>query len=285
MSGSYIAIDWGSTHLRGWLYRDGECVDSLQLPYGVSRLVGQTAREVFDKYVDPWRRREALPVVMAGMIGSDAGWQPVPYLPCPVSLHELSARLFEVAPQVWIVPGLNTPRNVMRGEETQLLGAMQLAPAARYVLPGTHSKWVQAANGAVSGFTTAMTGELHHLLMNHSLVGKGLPEQRDDPAAFQAGLQSGLESPSLVTRLFEARALRVLGELAQESVSDWLSGLLIGAEVAANRQVGESVTLVGSESLCARYRQALATAGIAAREIAGDTAFQQGIRSILDARR
>lgn len=283
MSENYIAIDWGSTHLRAWLYRNGQCVDSLQLPYGVSRLVEQTAREVFDKYIEPWRKRETLPVVMAGMIGSDAGWQPVPYLACPVSLHELSAQLYEVAPEVWIVPGLNTERNVMRGEETQLLGAMQLAPTACYVLPGTHSKWVQVTNGAVSGFSTAMTGELHHVLMTHSLIGKGLPEQSEDPLAFQAGLQCGLDSPSLVTRLFEARALRVLGELLPESVSEWLSGLLIGAEVAAMDAV-ENVTLVGGESLCRRYRQVFEKAGVTVSEIAGDTAFQQGIRSILDAR-
>ncbi len=284
MSESYIAVDWGSTHLRAWLYRSGQCVDSLQLPYGVSRLVEQTAREVFDKYIEPWRKPGDVPVVMAGMIGSDAGWQPVPYLACPVSLRELSAQLYAVAPQVWIVPGLKTARNVMRGEETQLLGAMQLAPASCYVLPGTHSKCVQVVNGAVSNFSTAMTGELHHVLMNHSLIGKGLPEQRDDSVAFQAGLHRGLDSPLLVNKLFEARATRVLGELPPESISDWLSGLLIGAEVAAMERV-ENVTLVGGEALCRRYRQAFEKAGITADEIAGDAAFQQGIRSIFDARR
>ncbi|BCG10344.1 2-dehydro-3-deoxygalactonokinase [Buttiauxella agrestis] len=287
MNGSYIAVDWGSTHLRAWLYRDGQCVDSLQQPCGVSRLAEQTVRQVFDQYIEPWRKEHAIPVVMAGMIGSDAGWQPVPYLACPVTLHEIGAQLFEIAPQVWIVPGLKTARNVMRGEETQLIGAMQLAPADCYVMPGTHSKWVQIHEGSVSGFTTAMTGELHHLLMNHSLIGKGLPEQHDNDAAFNSGLQCGLDSPSLVSRLFEARASRVLGDLPPECVSEWLSGLLIGAEVAAmsHELAVKHVTLVGNESLCRRYHQVLAQAGITADEIAGDAAFQQGIRSILDARR
>jgi len=287
MSGDYIAIDWGSSHLRAWLYRSGQCADSLQLPYGVSRLVDQTARDVFGLYIQPWRGNDALPVVMAGMVGSDAGWQTVPYLACPVSLQALSAQLFEVAPQVWIVPGLNTPHNVMRGEETQLLGAMQLIPDTCYVLPGTHSKWVQVAEGAVSGFTTAMTGELHHLLMQYSLIGRGLPPQQDDSQAFQAGLRRGLESPALVNRLFEARARRVLGEVAPGSVSDWLSGLLIGAEVMAmcSELSVSKVTLVGNESLCRRYWLACEQAGVTVNEIAGDAAFQQGIRSILDARR
>jgi 2-dehydro-3-deoxygalactonokinase len=287
MSASYIAIDWGSTHLRAWLYRDGQCVDSLQQPLGVSRLAEQTPRQVFEQYIQPWRAEQSIPVIMAGMIGSDAGWQTVPYLPCPVTLHEIGAQLFEVVPQVWIVPGLKTSRNVMRGEETQLLGAMQLAPADCYVMPGTHSKWVQINDGVVRRFTTAMTGELHHLLMNFSLIGKGLPEQHDDDDAFNTGLQCGLDSPSLVTRLFEARASRVLGDLPPESVSDWLSGLLIGAEVAAmsSELAVNHVTLVGNESLSRRYRQALAKANIATLEIAGDAAFQQGLRSIIDARR
>lgn len=287
MNGNYIAVDWGSTHLRAWLYRDGQCVDSLQQPLGVSRLTEQTPRQVFEKYIQPWRDAQDIPVIMAGMIGSDAGWQPVPYLACPFSLYQLSAQLCEVAENVWIVPGLKTAQNVMRGEETQLLGAMHLAPAGCYVMPGTHSKWVQVDNGVVREFATAMTGELHYLLMNHSLIGKGLPEQRANDDAVQAGLQRGLDSPSLVSRLFEARALRVLGEIPAESVSDWLSGLLIGAEVAAlSREFAiNNVTLVGSESLCSRYRQVLAQAGITADEIAGDAAFQQGIRSILDARR
>ena len=287
MSGDYIAVDWGSSHLRAWLYLNGQCADSLQLPYGISRLVDQTASDVFAQYIQPWRGKKTLPVVMAGMVGSDAGWQTVPYLACPVSLQTLSAQLFEVAPQIWIVPGLNTPHNVMRGEETQLLGAMQLAPDTCYVLPGTHSKWVQVAEGALSGFTTAMTGELYHLLMQHSLIGRGLPSQHDDDRAFEAGLQRGLESPALVNRLFEARARRVLGELDPGSVGDWLSGLLIGAEVEAMRSElsVSQVTLVGSESLCRRYWLACEQAGITVNEIAGDTAFQQGIRSILDARR
>ena len=256
----------------------------------MSRLVDKTPRQVFDTYIAPWRQQSLLPVVMAGMIGSDAGWQPVPYLPCPQSLLALSAHLFAVAEQVWIVPGLKLHRegrcNVMRGEETQLLGAMQLAPASCYVMPGTHSKWVHVANNRVDHFSTAMTGELHHLLMTHSLIGRGLPEQDHDEAAFLAGLRCGLDSPSLVSRLFEARASRLLDELAAEQVSDWLSGLLIGAEVAAMlaEHAATKITLVGSESLCHRYRQALLLAGVTVDEVAGDAAFQHGIRSLLDAR-
>ena len=88
----YIAVDWGSTQLRAWRMRDGECIDKLKLPCGVTRLNGQRAEAVFQQQLTPWRGDPALPVVMAGMIGSDAGWQPVPYLTCPLALEALNGQ-------------------------------------------------------------------------------------------------------------------------------------------------------------------------------------------------
>lgn len=285
----YIAVDWGSTQLRAWRMRDGECIDKLKLPCGVTRLNGQRAETVFQQQLAPWRGDPALPVVMAGMIGSDAGWQPVPYLACPLALEALNGQLYEVAEKVWIVPGLKVAQaadyDVMRGEETQLLGAWQLMPAECYVMPGTHCKWVQADRQQISDFRTVMTGELHHLLLRHSLVGAGLPEQVSAPDAFNAGLERGLHSPDILPQLFEVRAAHVLGSLPREQVSEFLSGLLIGAEVATmsahfhDRQV----TLVAGEALADRYQQALGAIGRQTTVVSGDTAFQTGIRSIAHA--
>ncbi|MDV5140417.1 2-dehydro-3-deoxygalactonokinase [Chimaeribacter arupi] len=282
MSDNVIAVDWGSSQLRAW---QGD--KTLALPLGISRLNGLSPREVFEQHIAPWRESAATPVLMAGMIGSDAGWQPVPYLPCPVPLRALAARLCEVADNVWIVPGLRAGREeVMRGEETQLLGATQLAPAGCYVMPGTHSKWVQVEDGGVTGFSTAMTGELHHLLMTHSLIGNGLPAQVEDNARFCQGLERGLAAPSLVSELFRHRAARVLGGLPAASVGEALSGVLIGAEVRAmlTARPLHTITLVGSAALCCRYQQAFACAGVDTRSLCGDRAFLQGIRSLLDAR-
>lgn len=251
----YIAVDWGSTQLRGWLIRNGQCVETKQLPMGITRLNGRSPADVFAEHLAPWRGAQALPVLMAGMIGSDAGWQAVPYLDSPTAIDAPGRQLCAVAEGVWIIPGLKIEQdgdfNVMRGEETQLLGACQLAPAECYVLPGTHCKWVQVVGGGVRHFVTAMTGELHHLLMTQSLIGKGLPAQQPDDAAFERGLEKGLAQPSLISELFVARAARVLGGLAASSVSDYLSGLLIGAEVATlgQRFRTSAVTLVGEPAL------------------------------------
>lgn len=285
----YIAVDWGSTQLRAWRMRDGECIDKLKLPCGVTRLNGQRAEAVFQQQMAPWRGDPALPVVMAGMIGSDAGWQPVPYLACPLALEALNGQLYEVAEKVWIVPGLKVAQaadyDVMRGEETQLLGAWQLMPAECYVMPGTHCKWVHADRQQINDFSTVMTGELHHLLLRHSLVGAGLPEQVSAPDAFNAGLERGLHSPDILPQLFEVRASHVLGSLPRAHVSEFLSGLLIGAEVATLSQHfrDSQVTIVGGEALANRYQQALSTIGRQTSVVSGDNAFQTGVRSIIHA--
>ncbi|CAH3849561.1 2-dehydro-3-deoxygalactonokinase [Klebsiella michiganensis] len=283
----YIAVDWGSTQLRGWLIRNGQCVGTKQLPLGITRLNGRAPADVFAEHLAPWRGAEALPVLMAGMIGSDAGWQAVPYLDCPAAIDAPGQQLCAVAEGVWIIPGLKIAQggefNVMRGEETQLLGAWQLAPAECYVLPGTHCKWVQVTDGMVRHFATAMTGELHHLLMTQSLIGKGLPARQADEAAFEQGLEKGLAQPSLISELFAARAARVLGALAATSVSDYLSGLLIGAEVATlgQRYRTSGVTLVGDPALNARYSRAMRACGMTVNSCSGDEALLGGMARIM----
>jgi 2-dehydro-3-deoxygalactonokinase len=283
----YIAIDWGSTNLRAWHYQDGVCIDERRSEAGVTRLGDRTPADVFASVTDGWPVNE-VPVVMAGMVGSNAGWLSVPYLSCPVSLGEIASRLTRVEDKAWIVPGLSVERddnyNVMRGEETQLLGAIELQPASLYVMPGTHAKWVQVEQDRVQDFRTVMTGELHHLLLRQSLIGAGLPEQEENAAAFREGVQVGSHDSSILSRLFEVRASHVLGARDRRQISDFLSGLLIGHEVALMTQhadIGsQPITIIAGSALAQRYQQALQFIGVDSVTLAGDRAFQHGIRSI-----
>ena len=235
MTARYIAIDWGSTNLRAWLYQGEECLESRQSEAGVTRLNGRSPAAVLAEITQHWRDG-ATPVVMAGMVGSNVGWKIAPYLPLPAAFSDIGQQLTAVGDNIWIIPGLCVSRddnhNVMRGEETQLLGARALAPSSVYVMPGTHCKWVLADRRQIHDFRTVLTGELHHLLLQHSLVGAGLPPQETSAAAFAAGLQRGINNPAVLPQLFEVRASHVLGALPREQVSEFLSGLLIGAEVA-----------------------------------------------------
>lgn len=288
MTSRYIAIDWGSTNLRAWLYQDDQCLESRQSAAGVTRLNGESPAAVFSEITRGWRDG-ATPAVLAGMVGSNVGWKVAPYLPVPVDFSAIGQQLTSVGDKVWIIPGLSVSRdanqNVMRGEETQLLGARMIAPSSVYVMPGTHCKWVQADRQQINDFRTVMTGELHYLLLRHSLVGAGLPEQVSAPGAFNAGLERGLHSPDILPRLFEVRASHVLGLLPREQVGEFLSGLLIGAEVAtlSERFRDPQVTIVGGEALANRYQQALSAIGRQTTVVSGDNAFQTGVRSIIHA--
>ncbi|EOE4546439.1 2-dehydro-3-deoxygalactonokinase [Klebsiella pneumoniae] len=282
----YIAIDWGSTNLRAWRYEGDNCLESRQSEAGITRLNGRTFDAVLAQVTEGWAE-ENTPIVMAGMVGSNAGWVNVPYLSCPARFADIGEQLTRVKENVWIVPGLCINRddnhNVMRGEETQLIGAHTLTPSALYVMPGTHCKWVRVNDDRVEDFRTVMTGELHHVLLKHTLVGAGLPEQTDSPEAFNAGLERGLQSPDILPRLFEVRASHVLGVRPREQVSEFLSGLLIGSEVASmgdDVPAQQVVTLVASPSLTARYQRAFELFGRRSQTLSGDAAFQAGIRSI-----
>lgn len=289
MTSRYIAIDWGSTNLRAWLCQGEQCLESRQSAAGVTRLNGKSLEAVLAEVTQNWRD-SATPIVMAGMVGSNVGWKIAPYLPVPAHFSAIGEQLTSVGDNIWIIPGLCVSRddnhNVMRGEETQLLGARTLSPSSVYVMPGTHCKWVQADAEQIHDFRTVMTGELHHLLLAHSLVGAGLPEQAPSAAAFSAGLARGIASPDVLPQLFEVRASHVLGNLPREQVSEFLSGLLIGAEVASMREfVGreQAVTIVAGAALTSRYEQAFRAIGREVSTVSGDTAFQAGIRSIAHA--
>lgn len=124
MTARYIAIDWGSTNLRAWLYQGDKCLESRQSEAGVTRLNGKSPDAVLAEVTTHWRD-SATPVVMAGMIGSNVGWQNAPYLPVPALFSAIGEQLTAVGDNIWIIPGLCVSRednhNVMRGEETQLL--------------------------------------------------------------------------------------------------------------------------------------------------------------------
>ncbi|BEU76696.1 2-dehydro-3-deoxygalactonokinase [Enterobacter asburiae] len=289
MTSRYIAIDWGSTNLRAWLYQGEQCLESRQSEAGVTRLNGKSPEAVLAEVTQRWRD-SATPVVMAGMVGSNVGWKVAPYLPVPAHFSTIGEQLTSVGDNIWIIPGLCVSRddnhNVMRGEETQLLGARALSPSSVYVMPGTHCKWVLADAEQIHDFRTVMTGELHHLLLTYSLVGAGLPEQETSSEAFAAGLERGIASPDVLPHLFEVRASHVLGNLPREQVSEFLSGLLIGAEVASMRDFiahEQAITIVAGASLTSRYEQAFRAVGCNVSTLSGDTAFQAGIRSIAHA--
>ena len=285
-----LACDWGTTNLRAWtLDGEGGVVAQRDFPLGVSRLAPGEAARRFETEVRPGLDAQGLPAILCGMVGSNLGWTAAPYADCPAGLADLAERLTTVADGVRIVPGLRCEGiagspDVMRGEETQILGWLAQHPdrrTGRRVVchPGTHAKWVLIEDGRIVRFVTAMTGELFAVLSAHSVLKSDAPAT--DQAAFDQGLAAAGRGDALAARLFTARARVVGGKADPQSTPSYLSGLLIGAEVAGvPGLLGEApthVALLGDATLCDLYRRALARTGVAVEVFDGEAAAIAGL--------
>jgi 2-dehydro-3-deoxygalactonokinase len=292
-----LACDWGGTNLRAWvLAEDGAVLRRGQFPLGVTLLAPGEAARRFHAEVRPALSAEQLPAILCGMIGSDLGWIRAPYVDCAADEAAVAAALVAIPgeePPTWIVPGirslaLSDAVDVMRGEETQLFGWLSQDESrreGRHVIchPGTHTKWMVVDDGRLLRFVTAMTGELFAVLGRHSVLRSDAPAE--DAAAFDDGLAAAGDGGGLAARLFSARARVVgLGRPA-ETTSSYLSGLLIGAEVAAlpallDLPEDTPITLLGDESLCARYARALGARGLNSPVFDGEAAAIAGLRAL-----
>jgi 2-dehydro-3-deoxygalactonokinase len=271
---SIVGVDWGTSSLRtALLGPDGGVQAERQSPDGILRVEGGAFASVLRRELLALDAPPGLPIVLSGMITSRQGWHERPYLACPADAGALAGALHRVAEPdlgaLHFVTGLEYEGpdglpDVMRGEETQIIGQDDLAPGEIVVLPGTHSKWVAVEQGRIMRFRTWMTGEVFAVLKAHSILGRLMQDAPADAAGFARGVAAGLDGPGLLGRLFSARTLPLTGRLAETAVADYLSGLLIGTEigeaVAAERPSG--VVVVGSDALTGRYGKALDIAGL-----------------------
>ena len=290
-----IAIDWGTTSARAYAVdAAGRVGGTRSAPLGIQQLATGDFPGALLELLGEWQALD-VPRFAAGMIGSRQGWVEVPYVACPAALDALARNLvWTPARELAIVPGLisrdggGVP-DVMRGEETQLAGALTDGDDTLLaVLPGTHSKWAQVERGRVVAFQTHMTGELYAVLLANSILGRLAIQATAAPApgpAFALGVARGLAGGGLGHAIFGARTLALTGELEAHAVPDWLSGALIGHEIGAARQWARDhgvdatrVRVIGSDSLVARYTAALGQAGVAADAGPSDAAVRGLIR-------
>ncbi|WP_349362365.1 2-dehydro-3-deoxygalactonokinase [Roseomonas sp. E05] len=302
MSGTpaLIALDWGTSSLRGFLMDDaGTVLEQRGSGHGIVNLPEPGApgfEAAFATLCGGWLDRfPGLPVVAGGMVGSAQGWREAAYADCPADARRLAAGAVEVGTargaRILIAPGLvcrapGTAPDVMRGEEIQVAGALLARPdlAARslLVMPGTHSKWVEVEDGQITRFATYMTGELFAVLCRHSLLGRLMTDEAAGPevaeAAFARGVAMARESlpGDLARHIFAARSLGLTGEMPGAALKDFLSALLIGHEVASGTRRadlrGMPLALIGEDALCHRYGEVLRRFGTPPAVQLGNTA-------------
>ena len=283
MEGPVLAIDWGTTNRRAWrIAADGAVEAEEQDGRGIKSVApGGFAAEA----ASIRSRLGDLPMLCAGMAGSNRGWMETQYLPCPLDLDAIAAGVVWVEPgRTAILPGVamtGARPDVMRGEEVQLLGAAAagLAPAdSSLCQPGTHCKWADMADGRLAGFVTAMPGELFALLKGHSLLAPQIGGAVAPGPAFLEGVaDSGAD---LLSRLFGIRAGSLLGRRGDDEAASYASGLLIGSDVRARDVAGRDIYVLADPALGALYAAAIAALGGRAHAVDSRAAFLAGIMKI-----
>ena len=282
-----IGVDWGTSSLRAYrLARDGVVMERREAALGIMVIENGGFEAAFEKTVGDWLDAASdVPVVLSGMIGSRQGWREAAYIACPADVNELAAALLPVdlarGRRIWIAPGLSyrdaggTP-DVMRGEEVQILGALDtLGDGPSMVcLPGTHSKWARVEAGRVIGFSTHMTGEVFDAVRGHTILGRMIDTDAWDEASFLAGLERAGEPGGLLGHLFGVRAKGLFGDLGESTAGAYLSGLMIGHEFAAALGAGGGmpIALIGAGRLVELYAKALAHLGHESRTLPADVA-------------
>ncbi len=283
-AGAFVAVDWGTTNRRAWAVDGGAATPLLSDDRGVLAVDDFAAAVAEVRAHAP-----GLPLLMAGMVGSNRGWREVPYVPAPATLADIAANVAWVEPDVGIVPGVSfvdgAHADVMRGEEVQLFGACALAAVDCDGLvchPGTHTKWVEMEAGAIARFRTVMTGDLFAALQRHSILSDLLAQPAPVDASFAAGVDHGFAHADLTAELFAARARVLLGQREASSVAPYVSGLLIGSDLRTGlgRLRADVVPVLGAPALTARFAAALTRVGRTAVEHDGDDAFLAGMTAI-----
>lgn len=302
-----IALQWGMSTLRAYrLGTQGQVLDRRRLPWGIMHLPQPTGEGpapatavcgfdlAFEQACGDWLTdNPRIPVIACGMVGSPQGWREAPYLDVPLDLTAIGGHLTPLRTrrgvQLGIVPGLMQRHglvNAMRGEETQVVGALyghtDIPPNLIVGLPGPHSRWVRVRDGRVVQFDTFLTGEVYATLRAHSLLGRTMvPADKPDEAAFRLGVEvaaSPLAVGGVLSTLYSTRALGLTGMLQPQAQPDYLSGLLIGHEAAAvarivaERGKPDHYLLCGNEDICRRYAYAMGQMGLGKPERVPDAA-------------
>lgn len=281
---SLIAVDWGTSSLRAArIAADGAVLEERSSARGILTVAAGGFPDVLHETCGDWLADPTSLCLVSGMAGSRQGWREAPYCPCPAGFDEVARALLWIEPRrIALVPGLSCEAqgvpDVMRGEEVQVFGAMDLLAVrdGEFVLPGTHSKWVRVQGGRVLGFATFMSGEVYGLLRRHSILARMMPAEDGslDKDAFTRGVRHAQDGAGLLHAAFSARTLALFERMPSAALPSYLSGLVIGEELRARADANGTLVLVGSATLTHRYELALRALGRASRSLGAEATWR-----------
>lgn len=283
----WIAVDWGTSNMRAWaMSQSGTVLDEACSDNGMGKLTRDMFEPVLLQTAKQWIDGPTM-VVACGMVGSRQGWFEAPYAatPCP-ALPEgiVSVPTKDPDLEVHIIPGIkqSDPADVMRGEETQIAGFLARNPNWDGVLclPGTHTKWAHVSADEVVSFQTFMTGELFNTIAQNTVLQHSVSADGWDDTAFKEALTDAMGRPErLAARLFSLRANSLLNDTSGQTARAQLSGLLIGAELAAAKPywLGQQIAVIGESGLAKLYVDALAAQAAPATQVQANAITLAGL--------
>jgi 2-dehydro-3-deoxygalactonokinase len=294
----WLAIDWGTSNVRLWHMRGADIVGHAEGGAGMGKIAAQDYPAVLEGLIESAGAPCGLTAIVCGMAGARGAWREAGYLDVPCALDALAQRAVAVegalpVARAFILPGVCQRaaglEDVMRGEETQIAGLLHEKPDydGVAVLPGTHNKWVRVAGGRILSFATVMTGELFGIMCEHSILRlsvNGPDDAAGEEAGLAEGLKAGLDAPErLGANLFRVRAGALLSGREPAWSKGYLSGLLVGSEVAGMAKAmnagGLPVTLIGATRLVGIYARALALTGARGEPFPAERSVVQGLLS------
>jgi 2-dehydro-3-deoxygalactonokinase len=293
MAKPFIGLDWGTTSFRAYLVNsEGTVTDQISASEGILAVKDGAFEHALEQHIEAWDK--ALPIVASGMITSRQGWVELPYVDCPAGPDDLAQSIHQKhlasGRTIHFLTGLHLNsqtlgHDVMRSEETQVFGALD-SGAKHFVTPGTHSKWIDVEDGKIINFATYVTGETFAVMKAHSILGRLMANDVDDEHQFLKGIDRAFADPAgLLHNLFSARSLALYQELTPDKISSYLSGVIIGAEIAhaiSMRDSTQHYVVLASPGIGGKYMTAMKHAGL--RVSMGDPlAIVKGERAVATA--
>jgi 2-dehydro-3-deoxygalactonokinase len=290
MTKEFIALDWGTTSFRAYhVGIDGSMLKEISSANGILSVNDGAFEAALENHISTWDK--SLPILAAGMITSRQGWIELPYVDCPATVTSLARKLHRhlttSGRTIHFATGLHLAsdslgHDVMRSEEVQVFGSLGKG-ATHFITPGTHSKWIDVEGDSIARFATYITGETFSVLRNHSILGRLMTSDDVNEEAFARGVVKAQADPSgLLHSLFSVRSLGLFNEIAPDALSSYLSGIVIGSEVAhalQTRSRRAGYMILASPRIGGRYAKALEIVGVMARY--GDPlAIVHGLRKI-----
>ena len=203
-------------------------------------------------------------VIISGMASSTIGMMEMPYKSLPFNLDGSDLMTKKINKKahfpndIFIISGIRTENDVIRGEETQLAGCAS-TDEGLFIFPGTHSKHILVKNGIALDFKTYMTGEFFDLIAGKSILASSVtkaPFREKSMQAFDEGVRDA--DLNLLHASFLVRTNQIFNRYSKEENYYYLSGLLIGSELKDLKHTNEaSIFLIGAKELSLYYERAL----------------------------